>query len=112
MKQDNLLAASPARRRRDGGNQGWRQLLHTEVGDLQPHRSHCHLYIVWRMMSALLLQLPPEVLLEIIELLHEDYRLAEVDWDPEVIDISWLFTEQVEGRRGNPLEALRLYGSS
>lgn len=62
-------------------------------------------------MSALLLQLPPEVLLEIIELLHEDYCLAEVDSDPEVIDISWLFTEQVEGRRGNPLEALRLYGS-
>lgn len=58
-------------------------------------------------MSTLLLQLPPEVLLEIIELLYEDYRTTDVDSDPEVIDISWLFAE--EGWRGNPLEALRLY---
>jgi len=60
-------------------------------------------------MSALLLQLPPEILLEIIELLYEDYCLVDVDSDPEVIDISWLFSEQVEGWRGDPLEALRLY---
>ena len=59
-------------------------------------------------MSVLLLRLPPEVLLEIIELLYEDYYATSVYSDPEeMIDISWLFAEQ-EGWRGNPLEALRL----
>jgi hypothetical protein len=59
-------------------------------------------------MSVLLVQLPPEVLLEIIELLYDDYCVDGSDTD--VIDITWLFTEQLEGWRGDPLEALRLYG--
>jgi hypothetical protein len=60
-------------------------------------------------MSTLLLQLPPEIVLEIIELLYEDYFI--VDLGSDVIDMSWLFpTEPEKGWRGNPLEALRLYG--
>lgn len=59
-------------------------------------------------MSVLLLQLPPEVLLAIIEFLHDDYCLISVYPDPdETIDISWLFDEQ-ERWYGNPLRALRL----
>lgn len=61
-------------------------------------------------MSTLLLQLPPEILLEIIGLLYEDYRTTDIDPHPEVIDISWLFAE--EGWRANPVEALRLYECS
>jgi len=61
------------------------------------------------MMSMPLLQLPPEILLEIIEILYEDFCAMDVDTDPDaIIDISWLFAEQEEWR-GNPLEALRLY---
>lgn len=59
-------------------------------------------------MSAFLLQLPQEVLLEIIELLYDDYRV-DTDPDAEVADISWLFTDGEGGWRRSPLEALRLY---
>jgi len=78
------------------------QLLHCEgTTELNERKHHT--------MKALLLQLPPEVLLEIIELLYEDYCVTSVESDTDgTIDISWLFTEHEEWRR-NPLEALRLY---
>jgi len=59
-------------------------------------------------MGALLLQLPLEVLLEVIALSNEDYRLDWIDWTREPIS---LFPEEEEGWRKHPLKALRLYGS-
>ena len=62
-------------------------------------------------MGALLLQLPLEVLLEVIKLIHEDYRLAWIDSILEPPGIILLFPETAEEWRGHPLKALRLYGS-
>ena len=62
-------------------------------------------------MGDLLLHLPLEVLLEVTELLHEDYRLAWIDSILERPASLLLFPEKVEKWRGHPLKALRLYGS-
>ena len=62
-------------------------------------------------MDALLFQLPLEVLLEVIKLIHEEYRLAWIDSILERPAFILLFPEQVEKWSGHPLKALRLYGS-
>ena len=62
-------------------------------------------------MGALLLQLPLEALLEVIRLVHEDYRLVWIDSIRKPPGIILLFPETAEEWRGHPLKALRLYGS-
>ena len=63
-------------------------------------------------MSALLLRLHQDVILEVIKLLNEDYRLIWGDSIIGVKDFSLFFPEQAEEWRRHPLKALRLYGSS
>ncbi len=62
-------------------------------------------------MSVLLLHPHQDVVLEVIKLLHEDYRLIWIDDIRGVKDFSSFFPEQVEEWRGHPLKALRLYES-
>ena len=72
-------------------------LLHCEgTAELKERKDHT--------MNALLLQLPPEVLLEIIELLYEDYYVSNVYSDTDSEET----VDGHEGWHGNPLEALRL----
>ena len=61
-------------------------------------------------MSALLLQQHQDVVLDVIKLLHEDYRLMWIDVIRGIEDISLFFPKQAEEWRGHPLKALRLYG--
>ena len=60
-------------------------------------------------MSALLRQPHQDAVLEVIKLLHEDYRLIWIDAIRGIKDFSLFFPEQVEEWRGHPLKALRLY---
>ena len=62
-------------------------------------------------MSAFLLRLHQDVVLEVIKLLNADYRLIWMDSIVGVKDFSLFFPEQVEEWRRHPLKALRLYGS-
>jgi hypothetical protein len=57
---------------------------------------------------SLLLQLPQEVLLEILDIIYEEYSIVGPDGDPEKPDIFVLSEELAESCRGNPLGALRL----
>ena len=61
-------------------------------------------------MSALVLQPYQDVVLEVIKLLYEDYRLIWIDSILGIKDFSLFFPEQVEEWRGHPLKALRLCG--